>query len=435
MRHVSTRVTVILLFLLCSQMIAGILSPAVSTEQSLNMSSDPTPAMSAISTLIYGLVLLNFLFYWRVLLSLTVSSKLVLLLPLLALLSALWSQDTAVTIRRAIVLLLVSLAGVWIGQLFSRQELSKLVTVTGLLICVCTFAAALFSPHIVLGTVDNGWRGLFTQKNAHGAFMALVVVSAIHSKFDRFAIVKYATILMASSLLLLSRSSTSLVAVVITLAALPLWRLSRVPAKWTAQALIFAVGLFWLTGFLITTYSAELFDVLGKNSTLTGRTQLWGLILNSISRRPLLGYGYNGFWLGLRGESLTIIAASGWIVPHAHNGLLDVLLGLGVVGGIVFLTSFARLLTMLVRDAGRSGATLDVLWPASFIALLVVVNSTESLLLSSNSIFWLLYVAIYAGLSSQSERSYVGTRERTDGPASLPLSTNVATLCWRNYRH
>ena len=399
MKALFLRLLAILMILLCSQVIYGVLHPT-ETEMSLDASSDLSPVTSIVSFGIYALVSLSLLFYVRSLPGMLLNAKMVLCLPLLALLSVSWSQDPSLTLRRSVVLLVVSSIGACFGSMYSMQELSKLVTVSAFLICVGTFLMAPVAPGVVGDSLNHGaWKGLFTHKNAQGVFMALALVSAVHSKFERYPWFRYATIFLTALLLVLSRSSTSLLAVIITFAVLPLWKLTRVPIRQVVLALASFALLAGSAAFLLSHYSTELAGVFGKDTTLTGRTELWALILQSIARRPILGYGYNGFWLGMKGESLSIIAASGWVVFHAHNGLLDVLLGLGAVGGVLFLFTYVKMIGMIVSHTRKSGATLGDLWPASFLVLLTVINCTESLLLSANTIFWLLYVAIYANIA------------------------------------
>jgi O-antigen ligase len=299
------------------------------------------------------------------------------------------------------VLVVVSCIGVCFGTIFSLEELARLVTITSFLICVTTFSLAVLAPHIVFDSARPGvWKGIFAHKNSQGSFMTLAFLTAMHARFARWKIVRYGTMMMSAVLLVLSHSSTALVALIIVIAALPVRYLVRVPGKQILIASVLVATIALTTGFLVSQYYTEILSLLGKDATLTGRAQLWGLIVDSIIRRPVIGYGYNGFWLGLRGESLSIIAASGWLVPHAHNGLLDLLLGIGVVGTAIFFVGFVRLITLLAQYIRTSGARFQDFWPVSFLVALTVINTTESLLLSSNSIFWLLYVAMFASLTS-----------------------------------
>ena len=94
--------------------------------------------------------------------------------------------------------------------------------------------------------------------------------------------------------------------------------------------------------------------MLGKDLTLTGRTGIWSAVLDSIAKRPLLGYGYQAFWLGLEGESYRIILAVSWVLAQAQNGFLDVMLEMGTVGLAIVLLVFG----FAFRDAAAAFSVL-----------------------------------------------------------------------------
>jgi len=107
----------------------------------------------------------------------------------------------------------------------------------------------------------------------------------------------------------------------------------------------------------------------------------------------MLGYGFDSFWMGLQGESLGIIRDVGWLVPTAHNGYLDLLLGTGIVGVLLFLP-------LLLQSLRRAIQTADTLtgseryFPAAFLLFLLVYNLNESALITRSGIPFLLFVSI-----------------------------------------
>jgi exopolysaccharide production protein ExoQ len=92
--------------------------------------------------------------------------------------------------------------------------------------------------------------------------------------------------------------------------------------------------LEWLFG--VTDIIAE---ALGRDTSLTGRTDVWDAVL-LLNPSPLLGAGYESFWLGRR---LAVLWSEFWWGPNqAHNGYLEVYLNLGVIGlGILSLVIIA----------------------------------------------------------------------------------------------
>jgi len=63
---------------------------------------------------------------------------------------------------------------------------------------------------------------------------------------------------------------------------------------------------------------------LGRDSTLTGRSEIWAYLVPLAMKKPVLGHGFGGFWTKAIRES--------YLYRSAHNGYLEVLLVLGFVG-------------------------------------------------------------------------------------------------------
>ncbi len=79
--------------------------------------------------------------------------------------------------------------------------------------------------------------------------------------------------------------------------------------------------------------SGSLIQGLGRNPTLTGRTDIWHTVL-SVHNSRLFGAGYESFWLGSRLQEMWQ-AFPGLMLNEAHNGYVEILLTLGWVGGIL----------------------------------------------------------------------------------------------------
>jgi len=62
----------------------------------------------------------------------------------------------------------------------------------------------------------------------------------------------------------------------------------------------------------------------GRSATLTGRTEIWAALLPAAMQKPIVGSGFGGFWTSRTRDLFQI--------SEAHNGYLEVLLGLGFVG-------------------------------------------------------------------------------------------------------
>jgi O-antigen ligase len=96
---------------------------------------------------------------------------------------------------------------------------------------------------------------------------------------------------------------------------------------------------------------AGLVEALGRDSTLTGRTDLWKLLL-SVNQNPWLGAGFESFWLGDRLHRIWDMLP--WRANEAHNGYLEVYLNLGLIGlavlVVVITTGYKRVILGLRHD-------------------------------------------------------------------------------------
>ena len=114
-------------------------------------------------------------------------------------------------------------------------------------------------------------------------------------------------------------------------------------------------------------------DTMGRDRTLTGRTALWDLVL-SLSGNPLLGTGFESFWLGPR---LARIWSIYWWHPNeAHNGYLEVYLNLGWIGlvllAILIMTGYGNVLDTFRQHTEIGGLKL------AYLVVGVVYNFTEA---------------------------------------------------------
>jgi O-antigen ligase len=128
---------------------------------------------------------------------------------------------------------------------------------------------------------------------------------------------------------------------------------------------------------------------------LTGRTEIWSAVVAVIPQRPILGYGYSGFWLGASPESLAINQVMrGWVM-YSHNGYLEMQLNLGMVGSLL---TFAFLGIALKRALSFSKQRQDGIgiWPLAFLFYFILHNLGECTILIQD-IEWAVCVSCIAG--------------------------------------
>ncbi len=193
-----------------------------------------------------------------------------------------------------------------------------------------------------------------------------------------------------------SYSATAIAALLLGLAAyfgfLFMKKRGRTPSPGlvtTAAAALIFVGVATL--FAGGSNLRSFVSTLGRESTLTGRTEVWAVLLPMAMSHGALGHGFGGFWTQrMRTEFIT----------EGHNGYLDILLDTGFVGLVLmagFIMSSAR---RGQRELGRD-PDWGILW-LSLIIMVLIHNITESSLNSLSS--HLTALILFLSVSSSMDR-------------------------------
>lgn len=323
--------------------------------------------------------------------------KIILILTGIAVFSYFWSTSPQLTLRRSVALIGTTLFGVYLATRYNPREQLRLIAWALGIGAVLSLLFAVFLPTYGLDPLSHlgAWRGVYPQKNTLGRYMVLssLVFLLIAFSSSRHRWIAWSGLFLSVGLLVMSTSKTSLVVLLTVLILLPFYRAIR--WSYTLSIPIFITGILLLASIVIlfTAEAETILGFIGKDLTLTGRTDLWGVVFTMIQQRPWLGYGYSGFWLGWGGYSADVWKVFNWLPSHAHNGFLDVWLDLGLLGLSVLVLSFLNTVVKAVAWV-RHTKTLEYCWPIVYLTVLLLLNLTYSILLNQNSLFWILYVSI-----------------------------------------
>jgi O-antigen ligase len=169
-----------------------------------------------------------------------------------------------------------------------------------------------------------------------------------------------------------SNSVTSTVCFIMGAGMMVVTSLPVLARKTSVVHLFVAVMVFVSLFALFLDSGGELLKAVGRDPTLTGRTDIWGEIL-PFAGNPLFGTGFESFWLGKRLEEIWEIRPG---LQEAHNGYLEVYLNLGWIGlallAVVMVTGYRNVMVAFRRDpdVGR----LSV----AYFAVAVVYSLTEA---------------------------------------------------------
>jgi len=375
---------------------------------------------------IYIIVAMRAVPYYRQILQTVRDNKLLLLLVLLAILSAFWSEDPSLTLRRAVALLATTLFGLDFAVRYSVREQVRLVSIAltlGVLLSIV--AEVLF--HGLIPAVDTthsgAWHGVFDQKNVFAKVVVLAATTIlIRTRPRRWnLIITIGVVAIASALIGAAQSRTALVVFAAVLLLIPVFRIDR--ESWKARIRIAIIGVLAAGCILpLTVDLTRLAGLLGRDATLTGRTAIWAEALASIARRPIWGYGYSAFW-GVSRDAIRIDSFLGFEVPHAHNGYLELTLQLGIVGLALFLVLYATALWRAARylnfDAGN-----EAIWPLAYLSLIMLYQVTESTIVVGNTIFWMLCVSTVCSATELAR--YQSDASIVEANSGIPLDSLLA---------
>ena len=276
--------------------------------------------------------------------------------------------------------------------------------------------------------------GVTDDKNLLGAVCTLLSLAVIWGMIDEFRrdgrrkkwlLIGYGLVIaMAGYLINLADSATATAcfvqgSVVLILASMPrIYKRSKRIHLLAGTMLGFSViNLF---------FGSSLLQLLGRNSTLTGRTDLWQLCLTLV-RNPVVGAGYESFWLGHR------LAAMWAYIPgvnQAHNGYLEIYLNLGWVGVVLLaaiLIAGYRNITRAVRR-GEAAASLRL----AFFLVACIANCTEAGFKMMHPMWIAILLACMAqpALASASRKvsGYAKKAKRIEGQADFANALRAGSL-------
>jgi exopolysaccharide production protein ExoQ len=355
-----------------------------------------------------------------------------------ALLSVMWSDFPFVAFKRWFRDL-----GNYLMVLVALSDPRPLVAVRALLRRLCyllvPLSIVLVKYYPGIGRSYDAWTGVATYSGATTSKNMLGIACLISGLFffwdtvtrwsdrkerrtRRIILVNVAFIAMTLWLLNMCDSATSRLCLVLgclVITAAHTKTLKRRPAP---LKLLIPVGicsyLLLAFGFGVD-INATFASALGRDPTLTGRTKIWEIVL-SMHTNPLLGAGYESFWLGPR---LQRIWQSGQgTVNESHNGYLEVYLNLGLIGLFLLsgflVSSYQTICKRLKPFSSFASLTLSV-W-----TVFLFHNVTEADFRSG--LLWLTFVMGAIALPVRVEERGVYLAGPTDGGA-----VQVAVAAWK----
>lgn len=318
----------------------------------------------------------------------------VMLLIVYMLVSCLWSDSLFISLKRwSKELVAVVMAFVIVTEPDSRKALESLFRRIIYITIPFSYLLINYFPEYGRMYVHHQgllmWTGVALHKNglAHLCLFAafFLIWTFIRRQQGRYTpVVSYQTILEAFILILIfwlwggpqhtfMYSATATFAFALGLSAFIGLSLENKMGTMLGRKVLIALIAFIIIYGTVTPMVGKLSiidmsSMLGREETLTGRADVWRKLVPAAMSRPILGYGFGGFW--------TTAARAQFQISEGHNGYLDLILSLGFVGLMlfaIFLLSSARKAQQLMTEDFDWGA----LW-ICYLLMTVILNITES---------------------------------------------------------
>lgn len=256
------------------------------------------------------------------------------------------------------------------------------------------------------GTAE-AWQGIATSKNTLGQVAMIGVLYFTWEVWRNWKRLKWRNhhlffLLLAAYLLKGSDEAVSKTSIIVGAFSLIVFfgiqrKRDNIPAarNFIRMAFVSTVALI----LLISTHSivhfsdesvfGKVISLIGRDITLTGRTEIWSDVYDAASSSPIVGVGYGGFWIG-RLANIPWNANMTWVLGQAHSGYVDTYLQLGIVGILIFsLIVFTTLRPL--TESFHSNFDFAAFRITLFITILFV-NITESTYLRGEHHLWLIFL-------------------------------------------
>lgn len=319
-------------------------------------------------------------------------SKLLLLIPALALVSILWTQSRPHTLVDALTLLIMTLFAIYLYLRYPGERLLAVLNLGAFIaLLLCVLSVTVFPVVGIDPYHDNAWRAIFSQRNNCALTCTLFLVVGLHAPargiIEKF--VRSSVVFLSLVFVIMSASRTGWI--LATLAIILTVGVRFVARLRSLDRLLFLMVIAVPTvvlGFVIVNNFTQILAAMDKDPTMTQRTIIWAETIPSILKHPFVGYGYSAFWQGLNGESMQSVLVTGWMEGQAQDAYLDILLQLGLLGLIPVMALFVRAGAQAVSAMERRTLNRVTLWAIVFLPVLLVGNIGESTILLPLGASW-----------------------------------------------
>jgi O-antigen ligase len=321
--------------------------------------------------------------------------------------SALWSPEPAVTIRRAGLAVVLVVSAMLSVETLGAEKAMRLWRWVLFAVLVINIVSVKFVANAVhpVGEADpalvGNWRGVYVHKNIAGAVGAMTALIFLFTPRQKVLhkLGDLAVVGLALFFTVMTHSKSSVGLLVIAVLAGAVYRLAWRQEIDRTIAMV-ATGVLLIAGTVFFFSDQTLFTRLFSDpQQFTGRTQIWNAEIAYIRDHPLFGAGF-GTFAGTGGVSPLARYVGGWVSSEAangHNGYLQLLV---TVGGIGFILAMVALIVMPAIQFWRRGALAEKPVLFALFVFLVLHNLMETDFLEGDGVAWVSNLLMLAVLGA-----------------------------------
>lgn len=283
--------------------------------------------------------------------------------------------------------------------------------------------------HYDIWTGVASFCGVTTDKNLLGMTLFVCAVSSFwillgkynskaRGRFIKESFAHMLILAMTFWLLVKAQSATATVCTLLGCACLVGFRFPLIRSKarhlWPYSIAIILMLVFLHFSVNLGGIVAEL---LGRNLTLTGRTDVWATLLNE-PINPLVGEGFYSFWTDDRVRRVS--AAFFYELNEAHNAYLETYLNSGLLGLALLVAMLVSTGTRIQR-AASGGSDFGILQVA-FLMTIIFYGFTEAVL-DRLDLVWLALLLVVVNCPARAKLIDAACRirnQRASVSSSLP---------------
>jgi len=368
-------------------------------------------------------------------------NKPLLIFVLYSVASTLWSDFPFVALKRWTKMLgNVAMGLVVLTEEDASTAVKKLMAYTALLWIPTSILLIKYYPD--MGRIYDRWEGkafytgVATDKNLLGCICMIMAFGTLSRLVEMFRtgvtarrfLVVGTLFAMNLWLFALANSATSLGCFMVGGSLIVVLGFFRQPRPWIVHTMVGGMMTIGVIAYLYPEAFALLVGTMGRNTTLTGRTDIWADVIQ-MDTHPWFGAGFESFFLG---DRLELLWRKYWWHPNeSHNGYLETYLTLGIVGvsmlAMLIVTGYRHAIEIYRRDA-TSG-----LLRLSLLIVSPIYNLTEAAFKVTNPL-WILFLMIIVAMPDFQPQEAEATQDEPAGTAEkrrakLPAS-RVPDFVW-----